>query len=101
LALGPHERTTWTSPGTESTAQAAGGEAPAPETGSISSGSIAWLLLQIGGNAALFVGVLIIARVLGPGGRGSVAFLTVSAQVMGYLAPLESVSDSCFRCEKT
>jgi hypothetical protein len=60
LALDPHERTTWTSPGIESTAQAAGGEAP--ETGSIGSGSIAWLLLQIGGNAALFVGVLIIAR---------------------------------------
>jgi O-antigen/teichoic acid export membrane protein len=88
LALDPHERTTWTSPGTEGTAQAAGGEAPAPATGSISSGSIAWLLLQVGGNAALFVGVLIIARVLGPEGRGSVAFLTVSAQVMGYLAPL-------------
>lgn len=87
MTLDPHERTTWTSPGTESTAQEAGGEAPAPETGSISSGSAAWLLLQLGGNAALFVGVLIIARVLGPGGRGSVAFLTVSAQVMGYLAP--------------
>ena len=42
---------------------------------------------MIGGNAALFVGVLIIARVLGPGGRGSVAFLTVLAQVAGYLAP--------------
>ena len=56
-------------------------------TGSISGGSSAWFLSQVGGNAALFVGVLIIARVLGPGGRGSVAFLTVLAQVMGYLAP--------------
>src|SRR5450432_3289993 len=63
-------------------------EEPASESsGSISSGSSAWFLSQIGGNAALFAGVLIIARVLGPGGRGSIAFLTVLAQVMGYLAP--------------
>jgi O-antigen/teichoic acid export membrane protein len=54
---------------------------------SISSGSTASLLSQVGGNAGLFVGVLIIARTLGPDGRGSVAFLTVLAQVAGYLAP--------------
>ncbi len=88
MAFDPNERTTWTHPRADSAGQDAGVEAPAPQTGSISSGSIAWLLLQIGGNAALFVGVLIIARVLGPAGRGSVAFLTVSAQVMGYLAPV-------------
>ena len=63
------------------------GDEPTTETTSISGGSAASLLSMVGGNAALFVGVLIIARVLGPGGRGSVAFLTVLAQVAGYLAP--------------
>jgi O-antigen/teichoic acid export membrane protein len=72
-----------------------GGDRPASETGSISSGSTAWFLAQIGGNAALFMGVLLIARLLGPEGRGSVAFLTVSAQVMGYLAPI-GVSEATF-----
>ena len=71
------------------------GEGPASETGSLSRGSTAWFLSQIGGNAALFLGVLMIARVLGPHGRGSVAFLTVLAQVVGYLAPI-GVSEASF-----
>ena len=40
------------------------GDEPTTETSSISRGSAASLLSMIGGNAALFVGVLIIARVL-------------------------------------
>jgi O-antigen/teichoic acid export membrane protein len=63
-------------------------DSTAPGAGSISSGSTGWFIYQIVNNAALFAGVLIIARVLGPVGRGSVAFLTVSAQVVGYLAPI-------------
>lgn len=79
----------------EVTAHGATGDGVAPETGSISSGSTAGLLAQIGGNAGLFAGVLVIARVLGPGGRGAVAFLTVLAQVIGYLAPC-GVSEATF-----
>jgi O-antigen/teichoic acid export membrane protein len=37
---------------------------------------------QIVGNAGFFVAVLILARVLGPSGRGAVAFLTVSALIV-------------------
>ena len=72
-----------------------GGETAASETGSISSGSTAWFLAQVGGNAALFAGVLLIARLLGPEGRGSVAFLTVSAQVVAYVAPF-GVSEASY-----
>jgi O-antigen/teichoic acid export membrane protein len=61
---------------------------PVADPQSISGGASGWFIYQIGANAALFLGVLIIARALGPMGRGSVAFLTVSAQIVGYLAPI-------------
>jgi O-antigen/teichoic acid export membrane protein len=40
---------------------------------------------QIVGNAGFFVAVLILARALGPSGRGTVAFLTVSALIVAGL----------------
>jgi O-antigen/teichoic acid export membrane protein len=61
---------------------------PSADPESLSRGSTGWFIYQIGTNAALFLAVLIVARALGPMGRGSVSFLTVSAQVAAYLAPI-------------
>lgn len=41
---------------------------------------------QLVGNAGLFVAVLLIARALGPEGRGTTAFILVTAQVVAILA---------------
>jgi O-antigen/teichoic acid export membrane protein len=43
---------------------------------------------QIVGNAGLFVGMLLITRALGPSGRGTVAFLTVTALITAWIARL-------------
>jgi O-antigen/teichoic acid export membrane protein len=43
---------------------------------------------QIVGNSGLFVGLLLVTRALGPSGRGSVAFLTVTALVTAWIARL-------------
>jgi uncharacterized membrane protein len=43
---------------------------------------------QIVGNAGLFVGLLLVTRALGPSGRGTVAFLTVTALVTAWIARL-------------
>jgi O-antigen/teichoic acid export membrane protein len=43
---------------------------------------------QIIGNSGLFVGLLLVTRALGPSGRGSVAFLTVTALVTAWIARL-------------
>jgi O-antigen/teichoic acid export membrane protein len=51
-------------------------------------GSSALLISQTIGNAAWFVGVLVVARSLGPDGRGTVAFLTVTALALGFVARL-------------
>lgn len=57
------------------------GEEPARQ-GSIGQGSAQLFLAQLLSNAGLFVGVLIIARSLGPSGRGAIAFITVTAYVV-------------------
>ena len=41
---------------------------------------------QISGNAGFFVAVLMVARLLGPSGRGTVAFVTVSCLVLARIA---------------
>jgi O-antigen/teichoic acid export membrane protein/peptidoglycan/xylan/chitin deacetylase (PgdA/CDA1 family) len=41
---------------------------------------------QISGNAGFFVAVLLVARMLGPSGRGTVAFVTVSCLVLARIA---------------
>src|SRR5690349_24813657 len=41
---------------------------------------------QVVGNAGLFVGLLLVTRALGPSGRGTVAFLTVTALVTAWIA---------------
>jgi O-antigen/teichoic acid export membrane protein len=41
---------------------------------------------QIVGNSGLFVGLLLVTRALGPSGRGTVAFLTVTALVTAWIA---------------
>src|SRR3954447_11811843 len=41
---------------------------------------------QISGNAGFFVAVLLVARMLGPSGRGTVAFVTVSCLVLARVA---------------
>ena len=43
---------------------------------------------QIVGNAGLFVGLLLVTRALGPSGRGTVAFITVTALVTAWIARL-------------
>jgi O-antigen/teichoic acid export membrane protein len=43
---------------------------------------------QIIGNSGLFVGLLLVTRALGPSGRGTVAFLTVTALVTAWIARL-------------
>jgi O-antigen/teichoic acid export membrane protein len=43
---------------------------------------------QIVGNAGLFVGMLLVTRALGPSGRGTVAFLTVTALITAWIARL-------------
>jgi O-antigen/teichoic acid export membrane protein len=43
---------------------------------------------QIVGNSGLFVGLLLVTRALGPSGRGTVAFLTVTALITAWIARL-------------
>src|SRR5438046_10406507 len=43
---------------------------------------------QIVGNSGLFVGLLLVTRALGPTGRGTVAFLTVTALITAWIARL-------------
>ena len=60
-----------------------GGLAP---PSSVSRGSALLLLAQISSNLGFFVAILIIARVLEPSGRGTVAFVTVAAAILARLA---------------
>jgi O-antigen/teichoic acid export membrane protein len=54
-----------------------------PPWDSIARGSALLLLGRIAGNAGFFVAVLILARALGPTGRGTIAFVLVTAMVLG------------------
>ncbi|MEA2662878.1 MAG: hypothetical protein QOH08_2450, partial [Chloroflexota bacterium] len=53
---------------------------------SLAGGSGLLFLAQLIGNTGLFVSVLLVARALGPEGRGTAAFLLVSAQVVARIA---------------
>ena len=61
------------------------GAAPTAEVG---RGSAPLLWAQVAGNAGLLVAVVPIARELGPTGRGTLAFITVTAIVSATLARL-------------
>lgn len=61
------------------------------DTGSIATiatGSARLFWAQVLGNAGLFVGLLLIARALGPTGRGTVAFITVTSMLVAWIARL-------------
>lgn len=55
---------------------------------SIARGSALLFWAKVAGNAGFFVAVLILARALGPSGRGTIAFITVTALVSGRIAGL-------------
>jgi O-antigen/teichoic acid export membrane protein len=54
----------------------------------IAGGSALLFWSKIAGNAGFFVAVLILARALGPTGRGTIAFITVTALVAARVASL-------------
>jgi len=54
----------------------------------LATGSANLFWAKIGGNGGYFVAVLIVARALGPAGRGTVAFITVTALVVAHMAGL-------------
>ena len=61
-------------------------EAAARGLDPLASGSANLFWAKIGGNGGYFVAVLIVARGLGPAGRGTVAFITVTALVVAHVA---------------
>jgi O-antigen/teichoic acid export membrane protein len=54
----------------------------------LARGSSALFWAQVGGNAGLFVALVIVTRALGPSGRGTIALLTVGAIVLSRFARL-------------
>lgn len=54
----------------------------------VARGSALLFWSKVAGNAGFFVAVLILARALGPTGRGTIAFITVTALVAARLAGL-------------
>jgi O-antigen/teichoic acid export membrane protein len=54
----------------------------------LAAGSANLFWAKIAGNGGYFVAVLIVARALGPAGRGTVAFITVTALVVAHVAGL-------------
>ena len=54
----------------------------------LASGSANLFWAKIAGNGGYFVAVLIVARALGPAGRGTVAFITVAALVVAHVSGL-------------
>ncbi len=60
----------------------------APEGGSLARDSVLLFAARMAGNAGFFVAVLILARGLGPSGRGTMAFVTVTALIVGHTSRL-------------
>jgi O-antigen/teichoic acid export membrane protein len=60
----------------------------APAWDPVAGGSALLFWSKVAGNAGFFVAVLILARALGPSGRGTIAFITVAALVAARLAGL-------------
>lgn len=58
------------------------------ETRSVAASSGLLLAGRLAGNAGFLVAVLVLARALGPSGRGTIAFLTVTALVLARLTAL-------------
>ncbi len=54
----------------------------------LAAGSANLFWAKIGGNGGYFVAVLLVARGLGPAGRGTVAFITVAALVVAHVSGL-------------
>jgi O-antigen/teichoic acid export membrane protein len=63
-------------------------EAAARTGDPLAAGSANLFWAKIAGNGGYFVAVLIVARGLGPAGRGTVAFITVTALVVAHVAGL-------------
>jgi O-antigen/teichoic acid export membrane protein len=63
-------------------------EAAARTWDPLAAGSANLFWAKIGGNGGYFVAVLIVARALGPAGRGTVAFITVAALVVAHMSGL-------------
>ena len=61
---------------------------PGRELDPIAGGSALLFWSKVAGNAGFFVAVLILARALGPSGRGTIAFITVTALVTARFAGL-------------
>ncbi len=55
---------------------------------SLAHGSSALFWAQVVGNAGLFVALLLVTRALGPSGRGTIAFITVTAILLARVARL-------------
>lgn len=62
------------------------GSAAAERVPSLAGNSTLIFLSQITANAGFFLAVLLLARGLGPAGRGTVAFVTVTASVIAHVA---------------
>jgi O-antigen/teichoic acid export membrane protein len=60
----------------------------AREVDQVAGGSALLFWSKVAGNAGFFVAVLILARALGPTGRGTIAFVTVAALVAARVAGL-------------
>jgi hypothetical protein len=54
----------------------------AASAATVATGSARLFWAQVVGNAGLFVGLLLIARALGPSGRGTVAFIAVTSMLL-------------------
>ena len=61
---------------------------PGRDLDPVAGGSAILFWSKIAGNAGFFLAVLILARALGPTGRGTIAFITVTALVAARLAGL-------------
>ena len=70
------------------TKQADKPEAVARTWDPLAAGSANLFWAKIAGNGGYFVAVLLVARGLGPAGRGTVAFITVTALVVAHIAGL-------------
>lgn len=67
------------------------GELPISDRASaatVAAGSARLFWAQVMGNAGLFVAMLLIARALGPSGRGTIAFITVTSMLLAWIARL-------------
>jgi O-antigen/teichoic acid export membrane protein len=52
----------------------------------VNAGSARLFWAQVVGNAGLFIALLLLARALGPTGRGTIAFITVASKLVAWIA---------------